>query len=168
MLNVTTKSKKFYGKYRGTVTKNFDKDGLGRIKAKVTTVLGDEELHWAMPCVPYAGNRVGMFFIPPIGSNVWIEFEEGDVEKPIFTGCFWGHGQIPDKNYDPNIKIIKTENATLTISDKSTKNRIEIKTDKNQKIVVNPDGIELFHEGCTVRLTSTKVSINGRNLEILK
>ena len=168
MTNVTTGSKKFYGKYRGTVTNNFDKDGLGRIKAKVTTVLGEEELPWAMPSVPYAGDNIGMFFIPPEGSNVWIEFEEGDVNKPIFSGCFWGHGQIPDKNYDPNIKMIKTENASLRIGDKSAKNRIEIKTDKNQKIIVNPEGIELFHEGCSVRLTSGKVSINGKNLEVLK
>ena len=166
MVNVNAGSKRFYGKYRGTVTDNMDTKDLGRIRAKVPSVLEDEELGWAMPCVPYAGKNVGMLFIPPIGSNVWIEFEDGDISKPIFSGCFWGAYDVPDLNSDPDIKIIKTEHATLTINDKSGENKIEIKTLKDQKIVIKPDGIELFHDGCSIRLTSREVFINGRNLKL--
>ena len=44
---------------------------------------------WALPAVPYAGDGVGFFMIPPIGASVWIEFEHGDPDYPIWTGCFW-------------------------------------------------------------------------------
>ena len=113
MANVNTGSKKFYGKYRGKVTDNRDPKNLGRIRAKVPSVLEDKELGWALPCVPYAGKNVGMLFIPPIDSNVWIEFEDGDIRKPICSGCFWGSSDVPNLNNDPDIKIIKTEHATI-------------------------------------------------------
>jgi len=160
---------KFYGKYRGKVTDNNDPDRLGRIRAKVHLILEDRVIGWAMPCVPYAGKNVGILFIPPIDSNVWIEFEQGDVEKPIFSGCYWDSNQVPDKNNDPNIKIIKTEHATLTINDnKGKEERIEIKTLKDQKLVIEPNSIEMFHHGCSIKITSKEVFINGSNLQVLK
>jgi len=64
MLDDNKTQKKYYGKYRGTVTDNNDEEGLGRIRAKVQLVLEDKEIGWAMPCVPYAGDNVGMFFCP--------------------------------------------------------------------------------------------------------
>jgi hypothetical protein len=65
-----SEERRFYGKYRGVVTENDDSDAnkgkkLGRIKAKVADVFGDEESGWAMPSVPYVGKDVGLFFIPP-------------------------------------------------------------------------------------------------------
>ena len=56
----------------------------------------------------------------------------------------------------------------LTINDKPGENKIEIKTLKDQKIVIKPDGIELYHDGCSVRLTSREVFINGNNLMVKK
>ena len=166
--NTTTGSKKFYGKYQGVVTDNRDPKFLGRIRAKVPSVLGDEELGWALPCVPYAGKNVGMLFIPPVDSDVWIEFQDGDIKKPICSGCFWSHFGLPGLNTDPDIKIIKTEHATITINDKSGENKIEIKTLKDQKIVMKPDSTEIYHDGCSVKLTSREVSINGTNLQVKK
>ena len=43
-----------------------------------------------MPCLPVAGMQMGMFTVPPIGAGVWIEFEQGDPDYPIWTGCFYG------------------------------------------------------------------------------
>ena len=45
---------------------------------------------WALPCVPLAGPTMGTSFVPPpVGSSVWVEFEQGDPETPIWVGCFW-------------------------------------------------------------------------------
>ena len=167
MVNVTSESKKFYGKYRGKVTDNLDPKNLGRIRAKVPAVLEGKELGWALPCVPYAGTNVGMLFIPPINSDVWIEFEGGDINRPICSGCFWGL-YVPDLISDPDIKIIKTDHAKLTINDKPGKNKIEIKSLKGQTIIIKSDEIELYQDGCSVRLTSREVFINGENLKVLK
>ncbi len=80
---------RFYGLYRGVVTDNDDAAKLGRIKARIPAVLGDVESGWCMPCVPYAGDHVGIAFLPEVGSGVWIEFEGGDVSYPVWVGCYW-------------------------------------------------------------------------------
>jgi hypothetical protein len=62
--------RRFYGKYRGIVTKNNDEMFLGRIKATVPDVLGTEESGWAMPCMPFGGDGMGMFCLPKVGAVV--------------------------------------------------------------------------------------------------
>ena len=84
---------RFYGKYRGVVI-NVDASTM-RIQASVPAVLPLGTTGWCMPCVPYAGPQVGFLMLPEVGSGVWIEFEGGDVSYPIWTGCFWGAGDIP-------------------------------------------------------------------------
>jgi uncharacterized protein involved in type VI secretion and phage assembly len=84
-----------YGKYRGIVVDNLDPDGLGRIQAQVVDVLGEVSTGWATPCIPYAGPGLGFFAVPPIGAGVWIEFEAGDVSRPVWTGCYWGAREPP-------------------------------------------------------------------------
>ena len=83
-------SARYYGKYRGTVLVNIDPLQIGRIMAQVPDVFGETPTSWAMPCVPAAGIQAGCFVVPPIGSQVWIEFEQGDPDYPIWTGGFWG------------------------------------------------------------------------------
>lgn len=161
----------FYGKYRGVVTNNDDgkKDGrkLGRIRAKVPDVFGEEESGWAMPCVPYAGKGVGWFVIPPVDALVWIEFEDGDPEYPIWTGCFWAEDEVPVDRYTPDKKVLKTEIGTITINDASSDAGITIETKKGMKIVINNNGIEINNgQEATVKLKGNTVNINGNALEV--
>ena len=80
----------FFGKYRGTVINNIDPMQIGRIQAMVPDVAGLIPGSWAMPCVPVAGINMGIFTMPSIGAGVWIEFERGDPDYPIWVGGFWG------------------------------------------------------------------------------
>ena len=80
----------FFGKFRGTVVNNIDPLQIARIQALVPDVLGLLPSSWAMPCVPVAGPNMGIFTVPPIGAGVWIEFEKGDPEYPIWVGSYWG------------------------------------------------------------------------------
>lgn len=80
----------FFGKFRGTVVNNIDPEQIGRVQALVPAVLGLLPSSWAMPCVPVAGVNMGLFTVPPIGAGVWIEFERGDPEYPIWVGGYWG------------------------------------------------------------------------------
>jgi len=104
-----------FGKYRGLVTDNADQAARGRLKVRVPAVLGALEV-WAMPCVPYAGKGVGFYSLPEAGTGVWVEFEAGDPSYPIWAGCFWGDGELPDKGGAP-VKIWKTEKLTLRLDD---------------------------------------------------
>lgn len=82
--------KKFYGKYRGTVINNIDPMMMGRIMAIVPDVSNIVPTSWAMPCVPMAGINTGTFMVPPIGAGVWMEFEQGNPDHPIWVGGYWG------------------------------------------------------------------------------
>src|SRR5689334_17998603 len=83
--------KTFYGKYRGVVSNNIDPESKGRIQAIVLDVLGTVPTTWATACVPITGGLPpsGVYVVPPIGASVWMEFEHGDPDKPIWSGCFW-------------------------------------------------------------------------------
>jgi len=88
---------RFYGKYRGLVLINVDPKNQGRIIAVVPEVLGTVPTNWCLPCTPYAGSGMpaGFFTIPAPGAGVWVEFEAGDVNRPVWTGCWWGTAQVP-------------------------------------------------------------------------
>lgn len=78
------------GKYRATVINNVDPMQIGRLQAMVPDVAGFVPSTWAMPCVPSAGINTGFFTVPMIGAGVWIEFERGDPDYPIWVGGYWG------------------------------------------------------------------------------
>jgi len=126
---------RYFGKYRGLAVDNNDPTSRGRIKVRVPAVLGDLEI-WAMPCVPYAGNGVGFHCLPEPETGVWIEFEAGDPSYPIWTGCFWADGELPDAS-DPAIKIWKTESVTLRIDDSA--DEVYLENSGGSKVTVNSD-----------------------------
>jgi uncharacterized protein involved in type VI secretion and phage assembly len=106
-----------FGKYRGTVVDNQDATKRGRLQVTVDAVLGSIAV-WAMPCVPYAGDSVGLFAMPPVGSGVWVEFEGGDPSFPIWVGCFWADNEVP-LGGDPTMKVWQTDSITLSLDDDS-------------------------------------------------
>lgn len=83
---------RFYGKYEGVVTNVDDPRQIGRLRARVPAVLGEDvECGWALPCVPFGGGKErGMLFLPEVGDTVWVEFAGGDVSRPVWVGTFWG------------------------------------------------------------------------------
>jgi hypothetical protein len=82
---------RFFGKYRGICRDNNDPAMAGRIRAEVPYPLSGVSV-WALPCLP-----PGSFQIPPEGHGVWIEFENGDVNLPVWTGIwFVGRGEQTD------------------------------------------------------------------------
>jgi hypothetical protein len=118
-MSISEQETRFFGKYRGTVIQNIDPMILGRLIVEVPAVRGVTST-WALPCTPYAGPGVGMLFLPPIGANVWVEFEAGDPDYPIWTGCFWSPGEVPGLSsgqIGPAVKVIKTESMTIVIDD---------------------------------------------------
>lgn len=106
----------YFGKYRGVVKDNKDPLQYGRIRATVPGLAGDVVLDWALPCVPYGAcidpnsenqpaeekGGFGYWAVPELDTGVWIEFEGGNIDRPIWVGTFWS---TPNKNGVPRSNI---------------------------------------------------------------
>lgn len=162
----------FFGKYRGEVANNVDPLQLGRIQVTVPEVLGDGRLSWALPCVPYAGPGVGLFLLPPVGANVWVEFEGGNVDFPIWAGCFWGTGEVPAKPATPLVSVLKTQSITLTLAEVPGAGgfTIDVKAPAVAaplKLTFTSAGIELQNGKNSIKLTPVSVNVNNGALEVI-
>ena len=164
----STQSSGYFGKYRGQVANNIDPMMLGRLQVTCSAVLGDGQLSWAMPCSPYGGSGVGFFMIPPVGANVWVEFEGGNIDFPIWSGCFWGTGEVPASPAVPQMKVIKTDTATITLNDLPGVGGITIETSIGMKIAISSTGIEINDGmGGSIKMTGPQISINDGALEVI-
>lgn len=145
--------RRFFGKYRGFVVDNADPKKLGRLRLTVPSVLGEEVVTgWAMPCVPYGGQAdQGFLFVPEVGAGVWVEFEEGDLEFPIWVGTFWsqpgGESELPKPvgadavQSPPTRKILKTAcGHTIELEDLEGEEKITVKHKENSFISIDKEG----------------------------
>jgi len=164
----------FVGKYRGTVLNNIDPMQMGRLQASVPDVANVLPTSWALPCLPLGGIQAGVFAVPAIGASVWIEFEHGDPDYPIWTGCFWGTAaeipalalQVPPVMQQ--IVLQTTMQNTLLISDMpGPTGGILLKTMTGAMISINDVGITISNgQGATIMLTGPSVTVNAGALVV--
>jgi hypothetical protein len=163
---------RYYGKYRATVIENIDPEQRARLLAQVPDVLGETISSWAMPCVPAAGIESGIFIVPPIGSSIWVEFEQGNPDYPIWTGGFWGlAADVPALALAPpaippgqNIVLQTTGENTVILSDSAptpATGGIILKTLSGAMLVINETGIYIDNgQGASITLVGPTVDIN--------
>lgn len=168
---------RYYGKYRGTVVNNVDPENRGRIQAIVPDVQGITPTTWAMPCLPSAGKGSGAFFVPEVGSGVWIEFEQGDADYPIWTGCFWGFiGELPEMGIaspppTPNMVLQTTGRNSITVFGAPgggiTLCAGPIASPASPRITITQAGIVITNGQATIALAGPTVTINNGALTVL-
>jgi uncharacterized protein involved in type VI secretion and phage assembly len=170
-----SEAKRYYGKYRGTVINNVDPMQIGRIQVMVPDVSNFLPSSFAMPCLPIAGKQMGSYFVPQIGSGVWIEFEQGNPDYPIWTGCFWGSAaEVPvlglaGNPASPNICLQSTLQNTLVISDlPGPTGGIMLKSTTGAALIVNDTGIYIQNgKGASIILAGNTVTINEGALVVI-
>ncbi|MCU0541827.1 MAG: phage baseplate assembly protein V [Oscillatoriaceae cyanobacterium Prado104] len=149
---------RYFGKYRGLVQDNNDPDNLGRIKAKVPEVYGDEQISpWAFPVVPFAGSNHGLVLLPEVDDGVWIEFEAGDPSRPIWTGCWWGSGEMPASG-NTNSRVLVTSGGHQLILD-----------DGNEKLQLIHSGgaeISMTDSEITLKIGATQIVLSSSGVDI--
>lgn len=165
-----TSSKQYLGKYRGTVVNNLDPMQQGRIQVIVPDVSSLVPTSWAMPCMPFGGINTGMFAVPMIGAGVWVEFEQGDPDYPIWVGTYWGTpAELPTlaRTVPPPIPAVVMQtplNNGLIISDAGGPmgvGGITLQTATGAMIAINEIGITITNgKGATITLTGPTVDIN--------
>jgi uncharacterized protein involved in type VI secretion and phage assembly len=157
---------KYFGKYRGNVVNNIDPMLSGRVQVSVPSVLGKGRLSWAMPSAPYGGSGVGFVAIPPNGANIWVEFEGGNPDSPIWSGCFWGVGEFPSQAMLPEVKVFKTDTATLTLNDLPGAGGITIETSAGKKITMDALSIKITDGKWSIEISPASVAINTDGLVV--
>ena len=179
----------YFGKYRGMVVNNVDPEFRGRLLVQVPDVLGVVPSSWAEPCVPLAGPTgppMGIYLVPPIGAGVWVEFEQGDPEYPIWVGCRWGlPSDVPlaakaGNPADPSIIIQSLLQQGIIVSDMPptvpppvmppipTTGGIILRSTTGASIVVNDAGIFISNgKGAVISMIGPMVNINQGALTII-
>jgi hypothetical protein len=154
--------RQFWGKYRGKVVDNVDPLKIGRVKPLVPAI-SDMELNWAMPCAPYAGPKVGFYTIPPVEASVWIEFEGGDPNYPIWSGGFWEtieEKSVPLDATGPEKKVWQTDKMVLILDDEAGELTAKMETDNGtMSVVMNGEGIVLTADKVTVTLKVDSIAL---------
>jgi hypothetical protein len=179
-MSQVNEQKKFFGKYRGTVVMNIDPEQRGRLMCMVPDVLGVVPSTWAEACTPLAGPTgppMGAYLVPPIGAGVWVEFEQGDPNHPIWVGCRWGlPADIPPLAraglpVSPNIVFQTLGQHTLMVSDMPptpVTGGIVLKSMTGAMIVVNDSGIYIQNgKGASIMMVGPNVTINNGAMVII-
>lgn len=163
---------KLFGKYRGFVVDNNDPMKLRRLKVKVPALFGDEVLDWAWPCEPYGGlGEVSFVAVPPVGAGVWVEFEAGDPDSPIWSGCWSAApGGTPEISSEadakyPYNKVIKTESGhTLELDDTSGEEKIKLTCKDGTYLLIDAKSGQRRIE---VYADTLKITLNRESQEIV-
>jgi uncharacterized protein involved in type VI secretion and phage assembly len=168
---------RYYGKYRGSVIDNVDPEQRGRVRVEVPDLQGTQPLTWAEACLPLAGPagaQMGVYVVPPVGTAVWVEFEAGDPDFPIWTGClFDASADVPGPALVPgglphSRVVVQTQGQnSLLVSDVPGEG-LTLRAASGASIVVNEEGITISSgKGATVKLSGNVVSVNGGALEVI-
>jgi uncharacterized protein involved in type VI secretion and phage assembly len=169
-------TKNFYGIYPATVVDNQDSDNRGRLQLQIPGVTGLAPSSWAEPCVPLAGSTgpaMGAYLVPPIGAGVWVQFVDGDPERPIWMGCRWGDSStVPDAakptstGAPPIVLQTLGQNCFIMSDAPGTDGGFTFKTSGGAKITINDTGITLSIGSSEIKMTTDKITLNNGALEV--
>ncbi len=149
----------YFGKYRGVVTDIGDPVNQCRIRATVPAVLGGESCGWAMPCTPFAGDGHGFVMLPKVGSGIWIEFEAGRLDQPIWSGGWWASNERPDPQGE-GVRVIVSEKGHRVILDDDA-DEVKVVHGSGPEIKITGTEIVLTCGACEIKMTSQSISLNN-------
>lgn len=123
------------------VVDNNDPDNSGRIKVQFYWQ-EENQTEWMTMMAPHAGADRGFMFLPEVGDEVWVAFEEGDPERGRVLGSTWNGVEKPPReefwgdDVGPNdVKRIVTKSGhRISIVDKEGKNSLVLATPRHLKL----------------------------------
>jgi len=154
----------YFGKYRGIVTDVDDPNNQLRIRATVPAILGEHACGWALPAAPFAGDGHGMVMLPKVGSGVWIEFEAGRLDNPIWSGAWWASGQRPDPQ-GAAVRVIVSEHGHKVILDDEA-DEVKLVHGSGPEIKLTATEIVLVCGACEIKISNDNISLNSGQIKI--
>ena len=95
------------GKYHATVKDVDDPKGWGRIRVQILGFEpGNDISPWCHACAPMAGSEYGMYFLPNVGDEVWVEMAANGQEW-IFSGFHWSDRKPKPMDGAPDIRVLR-------------------------------------------------------------
>lgn len=156
---------RFYGKYRGTVAELESDGSLCRLRAYVPDIYGaDVKSPLALPSLPFAGPSHGFVLMPEVNDGVWIEFEAGDISRPIWTGCWFAQGDRPDPSTAKARVFATTAGHKLVLDDDASK--VQLLHSGGAELTMEDSQITLKMGLCQIVLSSSDININHGMLKI--
>jgi uncharacterized protein involved in type VI secretion and phage assembly len=153
-----------FGKYRAVVTDPDDPDRMGRIKVKASAVWGDVESPWCVPVVPFAGKDHGLLLLPQKGDGVFVEFEGGNPSRPLWSGCWWGKGELPDPQ-GPRKRVLTTPKKLQIVLDDDAP-KLQLLHPGGAEITLTDSAITIKIGSSAIELSAEGVKVNGGALEV--
>jgi uncharacterized protein involved in type VI secretion and phage assembly len=156
----------FFGKYRGLVLNNIDPEGRGRIQVQVPDVKNLVPTTFAEPCLPFAGLQNGMFVVPMIGAGVWVEFEHGNPDYPIWTGGWFAtRAEVPAlAQVPPGVQAFCVQTMLqnmILMSDVPGVGGIMLKTATGAMIKMDDTGIIIQNgKGAMITMNGPTITVN--------
>lgn len=168
---------RYYSSYRGFVVDNADPLGLQRLLLVIPEVSQDRTYaYWAIAKGVYYGEGYGMQLVPQKGDLVWVEFEHGHPEVPIWTFGHPGNKEMPTGDSDLNdincAWFVSPYGHKIKIND--TKKYISIETPSGNKILLNNKGlIDISNSNTSIKELLTDIitmymktkTISGQTLD---
>ncbi|WP_166026626.1 phage baseplate assembly protein V [Streptomyces chilikensis] len=167
-------SNRYLGKFRGRVVSNDDPLKIGRLIVEVPDVLGDVPSTWALPCLPFTGDRAGQFTVPKKDAGVWVEFEQGDPSYPIWTGCWYGEqNEVPPDAYSGTATdkpvVVQTPGALKLVMNDGAEEGILLQAKGGAYIRITENKVVIANgAGAVISMVGEEVSINEGQLTVLR
>ena len=142
----------YYGKYRAKVVDIHDPEKRGRIRVMCPKVLGNAKSAWCEPCIPIAYDLGGDFALPKVGEFVWVEFEAGNANKPIYIGGLWSTDKTPSPTYNEKERLITWGKCRIEMNESTDTIKISV---GSSVITIDKDSIHL---------DSPSITANNKNV----
>ncbi len=139
------------GKIQGVVTGKVvsvkDPDGMGRVQVSLPYLGGQNESYWAPVATLMSGGSRGSWFMPEVGDEVLMAFNQDQVDHPHIIGFLWnGVDKPPDS--DPKNRIIVTPGGhTLRFEDGDGAKKVILKSSSGQTITLDDSEKSITLEG---------------------
>jgi len=148
------------------VIDNEDPEGLGRVKVRFFWQDKAASTPWIRVDQIHAGNEYGAYFVPEIGDQVMMGFQDSNPDRPYVLGSVYHKESNQKANQEKgnNVKSIKTRSGNeIRFYDKSGEESISIinPQGKNSIVLTLKDeiSISLFSEN--IHLDAKKITITG-------
>lgn len=155
---------RYYSSYRGFVVDNNDPEKLNRVRVILPSIQpGDSKGIWAYPKGNWGSKDYGVQLLPQKGDMVWVEFEQGDLDNPVWSFAGFGTDELPNEFSTPNHYGFKTPRGTLIlINDNKDEESIKVKrSGNNEWLDISKDLLELESKIIKIGKDATEWSLKG-------